>query len=78
MNTIETRVISREDYYKIHGLIGLAKEHNAAVKVIERAMAAIVGEEDDGYGFGHVSDVVYDANANADNLLRSFGIEVAQ
>lgn len=54
--------ISREDFYKLTGLLTLAREHNSALDTITRAAAEIVGESPDdvigGNYFGHVSDAI--------------------
>lgn len=74
-NGSETQ-ISREDFYKLTGLLALAREHNAALATITRAAAQITGEPDEGYGyFGSTSDAVIEGTA-ADALLRKLGREV--
>lgn len=52
----EVTEISQEDYISLAGLLAIAKEHNAALKTIERAIAKILGEKEDN---GHASDAVY-------------------
>lgn len=72
------KTISREDYYKLHGLLALAQQHNRALDAIARAAGEITGEEDDGYGyFGCTSDEVNEPSPSADSLLRKLNISVA-
>lgn len=73
----EPETISRDEFYKLHGLMALALEHYAALKVIERAAAAIVGEPEDGTGyFGRVSDEVWNGETDVGSLLRGLNIVV--
>ena len=65
--------ISREDYYKLIGLLALATEHNRALGVIEGAAYEITKETQE---YGHTSDAVAQSYT-ADELLRKLGIEVA-
>ena len=69
----EREVLSREDYYKLTGLLTLAAEHNRALVVIERAARKITKEDDD---MGHTSDAIFQGYA-VDVLLEKLGIEVA-
>lgn len=74
----ETETISREDFYKLEGLLALAREHNAAIDTIVRATAQITGEPDDGCGyFGFANDAVSEGYRAAE-LLRKVGIEVEE
>lgn len=69
--------ITREDFYKIHGLMALANEHVRELQVIERALAGLVGEEGDGSNyFGYVSDEVWTASGSATDILRAYKLEV--
>ena len=63
--------ISREDYYKLIGLLALATEHNRALGVIEGAAYEITKETQE---YGHTSDAVAQSYT-ADELLRKLGIE---
>lgn len=70
------KTISREDFYKLHGLLALAKEHNTALDTITRAAASITGEPEDGPGyFGCTSDEVSEG-CSAAELLRKLEIAV--
>lgn len=78
MSDENKRTISQDDHLKLVGLLTLAREHNRALKSIERAAAGLLGEKDEessGY-FGHVSDAVY-SDYDAAGLLRRLEIEVA-
>lgn len=68
--------ISKEAFYKLEGLLTLAKENQKTQSRIERAMAEITGETDDGYGyFGCTSDALWDGS-DATQLLKILEIEV--
>lgn len=68
--------ISKEGFYKLEGLLTLAKDNQKALKSIERAAAEITGEADDSYGyFGCTTDAIYDGS-DAAQLLRILEIEV--
>jgi hypothetical protein len=59
--TPEQRTITREDFYKLTGLLVLAKEHNEAIDLILRAAAQITGEEEDdvgGFILSHTGDAI--------------------
>lgn len=70
--------ISLEDYYRLVGLLTVAKQHNEALAVISRAAAEITGEQDDGYGYyGVTSDFIGgDGMYSADALLKQIEISV--
>jgi hypothetical protein len=70
--------ISVEDYYKVCGLAALAHEGYAELRNIERTLAGLLGEADDGHGyFGHVSDFVYEwPSGRPDDLLRRLEIKM--
>lgn len=67
--------ISREDFYKLNGLLALAKNHNAALETIRRAACEITGESPEDYG--HTADAIYEGHP-ADDLLRKVGVEIAE
>lgn len=73
------KTISREDYYKLHGLLAIAKRLNSELDTATRAAAELTGEADDGYGyFGHTSDAMIGQDLfDPDPLLRKLGISVA-
>jgi hypothetical protein len=66
--------LKRTEYLQVVGLLALAPRHNQALKDIEEAIAAVVGEEPDGGYYGHVSDAVYNGYS-ADKLLAKLGAE---
>lgn len=68
--------ISREGFYKLEGLLTLAKNNIRELKSIEKAAAEITGEaeDDDGY-FGSTTDSIYDGS-DATQLLKILEIEV--
>jgi len=73
----QPRTITADDRLKVIGLCVLAGEANRELKRIERAIASVVGEKPDEYGYyGHVGDVVIEENPNADALLRNLKITV--
>lgn len=67
--------ISREDFYKLNGLLALAKNHNAALEAIKRAACEITGESAEDYG--HTTDAIYEGYS-AEELLRKVGMEIAE
>lgn len=68
--------ISKEAFYKLEGLLTLAKDNQKALKSIEKAAAEITGEADDDYGyFGCTTDAIYDGS-DATQLLKILKIEV--
>ena len=71
------QTISREDFYKLTGLLALAKQHNAALDTITRAAAQITGEPDEGGSgyFGLTSDAISEGYS-AGLLLTRLGIEM--
>ena len=72
----EPRLISHNDYLKLIGLLSLGEHHNSRVREIERCMAELLRESDDGSGyFGHVSDAIC-SDYSARELLRRLEIEL--
>lgn len=76
LTTQEHARISREDYYKLIGLLTLAAEHNRALDVIRRAAVEITKERGDPE-LGYTADATIGAPCTADDLLGRLGIEVA-
>jgi len=70
-----SKTISREDYYKIVGLLTIAEQHLKVLTSVERALDAITGEGKFNRG-GHCGDATY-GQRDADDLLRVLHIEVS-
>jgi hypothetical protein len=68
--------ISRSEYLQLVGLLTLAKRHTAALRDLERAAAEITGDREEYGSFGLTSDVLYQDDPDADDLLRRCGITV--
>ena len=51
--------MTHDDYLKLLALMTLAKQHQAMLDELERTMQALVGEGDDEYSLGWVSDALY-------------------
>lgn len=75
---LPVQTISDQDYLKLEGLVAIAAQHNLALKTIDKAMAEITGEPDDGYGYhGVTSDAIFDpSRTSVTSLLDKLGIEV--
>ena len=70
------RVISHEDFLRAEGLLTLARDHNAALKAITKALAEVVREVPDDYGYyGHVDDAVIEGY-RAETLVHKLGVNV--
>lgn len=68
--------ITKEKFYKLEGLLTLAKSHNSHLKAIEKAAAEITGDRDGGCGYyGLTSDAVIEGSS-ASELLDALDIEV--
>jgi hypothetical protein len=68
----EVTEISHEDYVSLAGLLAIAREHNATLRTIERAIAKILGEQEDN---GHAGDAVW-SDYSVNELLSKSGITV--
>lgn len=71
------RTITREDFYKLTGLLVLAKEHQQALDTIIRAAAQLVGEKEEGGGYylTHTGDTISEGHS-AMELLDKLGVKV--
>ena len=64
--------ISELDYYKILGLLHLAKESHDVLIRIEKALQEITGDSD----IGHCCDFVWCGETDAKSLLDKLNLEV--
>lgn len=69
------RTISREDFYKLEGLLALSKQHNFAMDAIQKAAGDITGEEGDCGYYGCTTDAIWNGES-AEQLLNKLEIEV--
>lgn len=77
MSNERTRTtISEEEYVKLVGLLAIAAEHNRALETINRAVAEITGEAEDGYGYFGCSTDAVSGDHDSRSLLRALEIEV--
>jgi hypothetical protein len=67
------KTITRNEYLKMVGLLGLAGHHNRALRDIVKALREITGEEEE-VG-GHTDDAVW-GDEDAEYLLTRLQIEV--
>lgn len=75
---MSVKTISKNQYYQLLGLKGLAEKHNEALEGIIQAMADIVeARSKDGEPDGYVMDTVYSAGISIDGLLNQLDITVA-
>jgi hypothetical protein len=63
--------ISKSDYYKLVGLVTLARDYLSKTDDLAKIALEITKEED----FGYTSDIVY-GNCDLDEGLKNLGIEV--
>lgn len=65
--------MDRVDYIALQGLTYLRNRHIDAMNEIQEAVAHIVGQERDQYGYyDGVSDWLWDQTATADNLVEMY------
>jgi len=70
-----SKVISKQDYYKLLGLGVLAKQYCNSIDDVTAAIADIVGETNESGYFGHASDCIWD-NDPASYIVKAMEIEV--
>lgn len=66
------KIISRETYLKISGLLLLADQHYKQLSYIEQFLLDLLNEEKN----GHVSDHIWGGEYSVDELLKRLGIEM--
>lgn len=70
----EKTEISKEEYYMLIGLMAVGSEHIRAVKVVENAIAKILGEKDEN---GWAGQAAY-GDYQAADILKKVGIKVIE
>lgn len=64
--------VSKTEYLQIMGLLVLGKQHHDAVNAIERALAALTGDESE---WGHCGDAIF-GDYSAKELLGKLDIKI--
>ena len=73
---IRKKIITYEEYLQIEGLLVLRKEVNNQINYIQKAVADLVGAEEEMEGYyGHVSDYMWE-ETGAKTLLNNLGIKI--
>jgi hypothetical protein len=67
--------VSEIQYWQVIGLLSLAKSHYKQLLYIEEAIADTLGIEGMPTDYGHISDMIWNGEVNADKLLKNEGIE---
>lgn len=70
------KTIKKEDYLKLVGLLTIAEAHYLAFSFIEKTIANLLGEKKELGGYGHISDMLWCGEFDADSLLEKMDIKV--
>lgn len=66
------KLISKNEYHRLVGLMALAERHNKTLVELEAAAREITGEVDD---MGHTSDAIY-GNTSVDELMKRVDLRI--